>query len=159
MPQFQSQYSSLYLIQTAVDSMSVIQIITRQTMITDITTREQLAEVVKKHGKLLFVDAVSAMGGVELKVDKWDLDICFASSQKCLGIPPGLAIATVSEEALRKSEKAKNKGWYFDFKLFERYQKQESSTPMTPVKIPFSAQISTRVLKRTRSSSIPLRSK
>ncbi len=94
---------------------------------------QKLADVVKKHGKLLFVDAVSAMGGVELKVDKWDLDICFASSQKCFGIPPGLAITTASEKALLKSEKAKNKGWYFDLKLFEKYQKQESSTPMTPV--------------------------
>jgi aspartate aminotransferase-like enzyme len=91
----------------------------------------KLAEIVKKHGKLLFVDAVSAMGGVELKVDAWGIDVCFASSQKCFGIPPGLAIGAVSEEALHRSENALNKGWYFDFKLFERYQKQ-NSTPMTP---------------------------
>jgi aspartate aminotransferase-like enzyme len=93
----------------------------------------KLAEVVKKHGKLLLVDAVSAMGGVELNVDKWGIDVCFASSQKCFGIPPGLAMGSVSEDALRKSEKMKNKGWYFDFKLFEKYQKDEYSTPMTPV--------------------------
>jgi len=93
----------------------------------------KLAEVVKKHGKLLLVDAVSSMGGIELSVDKWGIDVCFASSQKCFGIPPGLAMGAVSEDALRKSEKMKNKGWYFDFKLFEKYQKDEYSTPMTPV--------------------------
>jgi aspartate aminotransferase-like enzyme len=93
----------------------------------------ELAKVVKEHGKLLFVDAVSAMGGVELKVDEWRIDICFASSQKCFGIPPGLAMASVSEEALKKSERARNKGWYFDFKLYEKYQREESSTHMTPV--------------------------
>ena len=60
----------------------------------------ELAKVVKEHGKFLFVDAVSAMGGVELKVDKWEIDVCFASSQKCFGIPPGLAVASLSEEAL-----------------------------------------------------------
>lgn len=92
----------------------------------------ELAKVVKKHGKLLFVDAVSAMGGVELKVDEWGIDVCFASSQKCFGIPPGLAIASVSEEALKKSESARNKGWYFDFKLYEKYQKEQSGTHMTP---------------------------
>lgn len=92
----------------------------------------ELAKVVKEHGKLLFVDAVSAMGGVEIKVDEWGIDVCFASSQKCFGIPPGLAVASISEEALKRSEKAKNKGWYFDFKLYEQYQQKEWSTHMTP---------------------------
>lgn len=92
----------------------------------------QLAEVVKSHGKLLFVDAVSAMGGAEIKVDEWGIDVCFSSSQKCFGIPPGLAVASVSDEALRLSEQATNKGWYFDFKLYERYQQREWSTHMTP---------------------------
>ncbi len=93
----------------------------------------ELAKVVKKHGKLLFVDAVSAMGGVELKVDEWGIDVCFASSQKCFGIPPGLAMVSVSDEALKRSESMENKGWYFDFKLYEKYQREQSSTAMTPV--------------------------
>ncbi len=92
----------------------------------------ELAKVVKKHGKLLFVDAVSAMGGVELKVDEWGIDVGFTSSQKCFGVPPGLALASVSEEALKRSERAKDKGWYFDFKLYEKYQQEGSSTHMTP---------------------------
>jgi aspartate aminotransferase-like enzyme len=92
----------------------------------------ELAEVVKKHEKLLFVDAVSVMGGAELNVDEWGIDVCFASSQKCFGIPPGLAMASVSEEALKQSERAKNKGWYFDFKLYEKYQREQWSTHMTP---------------------------
>lgn len=92
----------------------------------------KLANVVKEHGKLLFVDAVSAMGGAEIKVDEWGLDVCFSSSQKCFGIPPGLAMANISDEALRMSEKAKNKGWYFDFKLYEKYQQKEWGTHMTP---------------------------
>jgi len=93
---------------------------------------EKLAKVVKEHGKLLFIDAVSSMGGTEIKVDKWDLDVCFSSSQKCFGVPPGLSVGSVSEEALKKSETTKNKGWYFDFKVWEKHQKDEG-TPMTPV--------------------------
>ncbi len=93
----------------------------------------KLAETVKEHGKLLFVDAVSSMGGVELEVDEWGIDVCFSSSQKCFGLPPGLAVGSVSKEALDKSEKVKNRGWYFDFKLFEKYQAREWSTAMTPV--------------------------
>ena len=93
---------------------------------------EKLAEVVKKHGRLLFVDAVSSMGGTEIKVDEWGLDVCFTSSQKCFGVPPGLGVGSVSEEVLKRSEAAKDKGWYFDFKLWEKYQKT-GSTPMTSV--------------------------
>jgi aspartate aminotransferase-like enzyme len=93
---------------------------------------EQLAKVVKKHGKLLFVDAVSSMGGTEIKVDDWGLDVCFSSSQKCFGVPPGLGIGSVSADALKKSETAVNKGWYFDFKVWEKYQKKKG-TPMTSV--------------------------
>ena len=93
---------------------------------------EQLAEVVKNHGKLLFVDAVSSMGGTEIKVDRWGLDVCFSSSQKCFGVPPGLGMGSVSKEALKKSETAENKGWYFDFKVWEKHQKKKG-TPMTSV--------------------------
>jgi aspartate aminotransferase-like enzyme len=103
-----------------------------ETSIGLINPLKRLAEVVKKHGKLLFVDAVSSMGGVEIKVDKWGLDVCFTGSQKCFGVPPGLGVGSVSEKALKKSEVAKNKGWYFDFKLWEKYQKT-AGTPVTSV--------------------------
>lgn len=93
----------------------------------------ELAAVAKERGQLVFVDAVSSMGGTEIRVDDWGLDVCFSSSQKCFGVPPGLAVGSVSEEALRKSEAAKYKGWYFDFKLWERYQREGSGTPMTSV--------------------------
>jgi len=73
------------------------------------------------------------MGGIKIKVDAWGLDICFSSSQKCFGVPPGLAIGSVSEEALKKSEVARNKGWYFDFKLWEKDQKEGKGTPVTSV--------------------------
>ena len=103
-----------------------------ETSIGLINPLKRLAEVVRKHGKLLFVDAVSSMGGVEIKVDKWGIDVCFTGSQKCFGVPPGLGVGSVSEKALKKSEVAKNKGWYFDFKLWEKYQKTEG-TPVTSV--------------------------
>jgi aspartate aminotransferase-like enzyme len=92
---------------------------------------EDLAEVVKAYSKLLFVDAVSSMGGTEVKVDDWGVDICFSSSQKCFGVPPGLGIGSVSEEALKKSKGAVNKGWYFDLKNWQKYHGQGRGTPMT----------------------------
>ena len=94
---------------------------------------KELVAAAKAHGKLVFVDAVSSMGGTEIEVDEWGIDVCFSSSQKCFGVPPGVAVGSVSEEALRLSETATDKGWYFDFKLWERYQNRRVGTPMTSV--------------------------
>jgi aspartate aminotransferase-like enzyme len=93
---------------------------------------KELVATAKKHGKVVFVDAVSSMGGTEIKVDEWGIDVCFSSSQKCFGVPPGLGIGSVSEEALRLSSAASNKGWYFDFKVWEEDQTKGRGTPVTP---------------------------
>jgi aspartate aminotransferase-like enzyme len=117
---------------TQVPDVEAVAITYNETSIGLINPLPDLARVVKKYDKLLFVDAVSAMGGAEIKVDEWKIDVCFSSSQKCFGLPPGLAMGSVSEEAMKRSEKAVNKGWYFDFKLFQKYYQREYSTPMTP---------------------------
>ncbi len=80
---------------------------------------------------LLLVDAVSAMAGVKIAFDAWDLDVVISSSQKCFALPPGLAVCGVSERALKRAEQVPNRGYYFDFidqlKYFKRNQ-----TPATP---------------------------
>jgi len=94
---------------------------------------KDLAAIVSKHGKLLFVDAVSSMGGTEINVDELGIDVCFSSSQKCFGVPPGLGMGSVSERALVLSSKAERKGWYFDFKVWEEDQMKGHGTPVTSV--------------------------
>ncbi len=103
---------------------------------------KDLAAVVRTHGKLFFVDAVSSMGGTEINVDELGIDVCFSSSQKCFGVPPGLGIGSVSQRALDLSATATNKGWYFDFKVWEEDQKKGRGTPVTSV-IPQIAGINT----------------
>jgi len=92
----------------------------------------ELAKVAKEHGKLVFVDAVSAMGAADIKFDQWKLDIVFASSQKAFGLPPGLAIAVVSEEVFERASKITERGWYFDLIRLREYLVKEWSTPSTP---------------------------
>jgi aspartate aminotransferase-like enzyme len=93
---------------------------------------KELLATAKSHGKVVFVDAVSSMGGTEINVDDWDIDVCFTSSQKCFGVPPGLGMGSVGEAALKLSETAVDKGWYFDFKVWENDQKKGVGTPVTP---------------------------
>jgi len=103
-----------------------------ETSIGLINPLKKLVAIAKSHDKLVFVDAVSSMGGTEIKVDEWNIDVCFSSSQKCFGVPPGLGIGSVSATALKISETAVNKGWYFDFKVWEEDQRQGVGTPVTP---------------------------
>jgi aspartate aminotransferase-like enzyme len=103
-----------------------------ETSIGLINPLKDLAATAKKHSKLVFVDAVSSMGGTEIKVDEWGIDVCFSSSQKCFGVPPGLGIGSVSDQAMNLSATASNKGWYFDFKVWEEDQKKGRGTPVTP---------------------------
>ncbi len=96
---------------------------------------EEIAEVAKDFPNIIFmVDAVSSMGGVKIDVDKLKIDVCLASVQKCLGLPPGFSVCSVSDKALEKSKSIPGRGHYFDFQAFlEYYQKgQTISTPSIP---------------------------
>jgi len=80
---------------------------------------------------LLHVDAVSSMAGVEIKVDEWRLDTCFASVQKAWGLPAGFTVCAVSERAMERSRSLSNKGYYFDFEVMDKFH-QKMQTPSTP---------------------------
>ncbi len=80
---------------------------------------------------LILVDAVSSLGGVKIEFDALGLDFLLTSSQKCLALPPGLALAAASDRAMKKAESVTNRGWYFDLLLMEKHRLKDS-TPMTP---------------------------
>lgn len=94
----------------------------------------QIAQVKKKYPEVIFcVDTVSSLGGVKIEVDKWGIDICLTSSQKCLGLPPGLSLCSISEKALEAARKVKFRGTYFDLlKLYDYIQKADYQYPSTP---------------------------
>jgi len=78
------------------------------------------------------VDAVSSLGGAKIEMDAWGLDMVLTSSQKCLALPPGLALGAVSDRAMKIAESVENKGWYFDLVRMEKHRLKDSS-PATPV--------------------------
>src|SRR5690625_6293716 len=55
-----------------------------------------------KGDALLLVDAVTSIGGIELRADDWGVDIGYAGTQKCLGAPPGLAPFTINDRAFER---------------------------------------------------------
>ena len=76
----------------------------------------EIAEAVRRQSDvLLLVDAVSSLGGIPVEVDRNGIDVCLASVQKCLALPPGFSVCAVSPRALERSSKRAGKGYYFDF--------------------------------------------
>jgi aspartate aminotransferase-like enzyme len=80
---------------------------------------------------LVFVDAVSAMVALPLHFDQLAWDVAFASVQKAFAIPPGFAVAAVSNRAMEKSKKVPGRGYYFDFQAFAK-SAEKNQTPTTP---------------------------
>lgn len=94
---------------------------------------KEIAEAVRAAAPdtLIFVDAVSSLGGAKIEMDAWGIDMLLTSSQKCLALPPGLALGAVSDRAMKKAETVENRGWYFDLVRMEKHRNKDSS-PATP---------------------------
>lgn len=94
---------------------------------------EALSEVVraKSGDTLILVDAVSSLGAAPVLFDKWKLDVCVASTQKGLALPPGLTVFAVSDRAMEAATKRLYRGTYFDFVDYAKHAENDS-TPFTP---------------------------
>jgi len=93
----------------------------------------ELTEVVHRHGALIAVDAVSAMGAVPLPQDEWGVDVVVAGSQKALMSPPGLAFASPNEGALERAASLPGRRHYFDWgATVSGQRKQPPDSPFTP---------------------------
>jgi alanine-glyoxylate transaminase/serine-glyoxylate transaminase/serine-pyruvate transaminase len=73
-----------------------------------------------KGDALLLVDCVTSLGGIEVAVDRWGVDLAYAGTQKCLGVPPGLAPLTVGDRA-RERFVERAQSWYLDLRLIGAY--------------------------------------
>jgi aspartate aminotransferase-like enzyme len=85
---------------------------------------QALAEVVKRHNRLLVVDGVSSIGSIDLPVDRWDVDVAITASQKGWMLPPGVTMLSVSKAAWQRQANARSPRFYFDW---ERAAKMQSN--------------------------------
>ncbi len=94
---------------------------------------QALTEVVRAESEdtLILVDAVSSLGSAPLEFDAWGVDICIASTQKGLALPPGLTVLGVSERAMEAARKKTYRGTYFDLLTFRKHA-EAGGPPFTP---------------------------
>ncbi len=84
---------------------------------------EGFADLVHARGALFAVDAVTSLGGHELRVDDWGIDAIYSGTQKCLSCPPGLSPVSFGPRALARMDARKTKvqSWYLDVSMLRKY--------------------------------------
>jgi len=80
---------------------------------------KELAAVAREHGALTVVDMVTSLGGHEVDLAGWGVDIAYSCTQKCIGAPSGLAPIAVSGAARERLVPCRS--FYLDLKLLEDY--------------------------------------
>ncbi len=111
---------------------------------------KEIGEIAGENDKLLFVDSISALGGIEMRVDKWNVDLCVGYASKALGSIPVLAPISISEDVWSLIEKRKEpvKPYFLDL---SKWKSMRWGGPH-PVTMP-----TTSVLALRKAISIALR--
>ncbi|WP_129115630.1 pyridoxal-phosphate-dependent aminotransferase family protein [Halegenticoccus tardaugens] len=83
----------------------------------------ELTRIAHEHDAYVIADAVTSLGGVELRVDEWGVDVAYSGPQKCLSCPPGASPLTLNDRAMDKvlSREERVRSWYLDLSLLEGY--------------------------------------
>jgi aspartate aminotransferase-like enzyme len=93
-----------------------------------------IGALLRGRDELLIVDSVSGLGGMEMRMDAWGVDILASASQKCLMCPPGLGIAAISAKAwevVRRDDRLPR--YYLDFRRAMESADQTETPFTTPV--------------------------
>ncbi|MBF6591468.1 MAG: alanine--glyoxylate aminotransferase family protein [Ktedonobacterales bacterium] len=113
-------------LRTAAAEMGKVKVLAIVLAETSVGLRQPLDAVVKLAHELealVVVDAVTALGGIPVRVDEWGLDVVYSCTQKCLGALPGLAPITLGERAVSviAARETPVRSWYLDLLALQRY--------------------------------------
>jgi aspartate aminotransferase-like enzyme len=102
-------------------------------VVTDIAA---IGELLSGTDTLLVVDSVSGLGGIEVRMDDWGIDILIGASQKALMCPPGLAAIAVSRKAMAVIENATAiSRFYFDLRRAKTAAKNNETAFTPPISL------------------------
>ncbi len=110
---------------TALDEFpaNIVAIVHAETSTGVLQPLDEFISVAHNHGALVIVDAVTSLGGVAVRVDELDIDVCYSGAQKCLGCPPGASPITLGARAVEKLENRRTPvaNFYLDLSLLRKY--------------------------------------
>lgn len=99
---------------------------------TTIRYMDKLGNLCGKYGSFYIADAVSILGGDELPVDKWNIDIGITASQKALAAPPGVSPISINERTKKYMQSNPSPILYLNLNRYFKYYLEHTETPFTP---------------------------
>jgi aspartate aminotransferase-like enzyme len=112
------------------DGAKAITMVHNETSVGIVNPAREVGKLARKYDAVFIVDGISSVGGNEFLTDEWGIDIAITGSQKCLAVPPGLAMVAVSKRAMDLLEEGKG-GYYTDLKAHLK-KASKNQTPYTP---------------------------
>jgi aspartate aminotransferase-like enzyme len=93
---------------------------------------DRISDLTSRNDAFYVVDSVSLLGGANLEVDKWNIDVCLTGSQKAIAAPPGISPISVSAKAKKYMIENPPPTHYFNLARYFKYYDEEKHTPFTP---------------------------
>lgn len=93
---------------------------------------DKIPDLISRNDAFYVVDSVSILGGIELPVDKWNIDVCMTGSQKALAAPPGISPISISPRAKEYMIENPPPTMYFNLARYFKYYEESKHTPFTP---------------------------
>jgi aspartate aminotransferase-like enzyme len=112
-------------------SIKAVIIVHNETSTGVISDLKTIAEIIRAHGALSIVDAVTSFGATPLPIDEWQVDVVATGSQKALMLPPGLGFVFFGKRAWDAYAECKTPRFYLDLGKC-RKSLAENTTPFTP---------------------------
>lgn len=93
---------------------------------------DKVSDLTSRNDAFYVVDSVSLLGGAQLPVDKWNIDVCMTGAQKAIAAPPGISPISVSAKAKKYMMENPPATMYFNLARYFKYYKESKHTPFTP---------------------------
>ena len=93
---------------------------------------DKISKLTSRNDSYFVVDGVSIIGGEELHMDKWGIDVCVTGAQKALAAPPGISPIAISPKAKKYMIANPPPTFYFNLARYFKYYDDTKETPFTP---------------------------
>lgn len=93
---------------------------------------DRISDLTSRNDAMYVVDSVSILGGVNLPVDKWNIDVCMTGAQKAIAAPPGISPISISPKAKKYMIANPPPTMYFNLSRYFKYYEESKHTPFTP---------------------------
>jgi aspartate aminotransferase-like enzyme len=93
---------------------------------------DKIKNLTARNDAFYVVDGVSIVGGEDLEMDKWGIDVAMTGAQKAFAAPPGISPIVVNERAKKYMNANPPNTMYFNLSRYFKYYEEAKHTPFTP---------------------------